>query len=63
MALRPNSSSLRNRRRAKAGPWLDDWASHFPGGKTASTRLRISGPMVVPGANILLDPISYVPGR
>ena len=41
----------------------DAWASHFPGDKPASTTLRIGGPMVVPGANILLDLISYVPGR
>jgi enamine deaminase RidA (YjgF/YER057c/UK114 family) len=41
----------------------DAWASHFPGDKPASTTLRIGGPMVVPGANILLDLIGYVPGR
>jgi enamine deaminase RidA (YjgF/YER057c/UK114 family) len=39
----------------------DEWASHFPGDKPASTTLRIGGPMVVPGANILLDLIGYVP--
>ncbi len=41
----------------------DEWASHFPGDKPASTTLRIGGPMVVPGANILLDLIGYVPER
>jgi len=41
----------------------DEWASHFPGDKPASTTLRIGGPMVVPGAHILLDLIGYVPGR
>jgi enamine deaminase RidA (YjgF/YER057c/UK114 family) len=41
----------------------DEWASHFPGDKPASTTLRIGGPLVVPGANILLDLISYIPGR
>jgi enamine deaminase RidA (YjgF/YER057c/UK114 family) len=41
----------------------DEWASHFPGDKPASTTLRIGGPMVVPGANILLDLIGYIPGR
>jgi enamine deaminase RidA (YjgF/YER057c/UK114 family) len=40
----------------------DEWASHFPGDKPASTTLRIGGPMVVPGANILLDLIGYAPG-
>lgn len=39
------------------------WASHFPGDKPASTTLRIGGPMVVPGAHILLDVIGYVPER
>jgi enamine deaminase RidA (YjgF/YER057c/UK114 family) len=41
----------------------DEWASHFPGDKPASTTLRIGGPMIVPGANILLDLIGYIPGR
>ncbi len=41
----------------------DEWASHFPGDKPASTTLRIGGPLVVPGANILLDLIGYIPGR
>jgi enamine deaminase RidA (YjgF/YER057c/UK114 family) len=41
----------------------DEWASHFPGDKPASTTLRIGGPMVVPGASILLDLIGYIPGR
>jgi enamine deaminase RidA (YjgF/YER057c/UK114 family) len=38
-----------------------EWASHFPGDKPASTTLRIGGPLVVPGAHILLDVIGYVP--
>jgi len=41
----------------------DEWASQFPGDKPASTTLRIGGPLVVPGANILLDLINYIPGR
>jgi enamine deaminase RidA (YjgF/YER057c/UK114 family) len=41
----------------------DEWASHFPGDKPASTTLRIGGPMVVPGAHVLLDLIGYAPGR
>jgi enamine deaminase RidA (YjgF/YER057c/UK114 family) len=39
----------------------DEWASHFPGDKPASTTLRIGGPLVVPGAHILLDLTSYAP--
>jgi len=39
----------------------DEWASHFPGDKPASTTLRIGGPMVVPGAHVLLDLTSYAP--
>jgi enamine deaminase RidA (YjgF/YER057c/UK114 family) len=41
----------------------DEWASHFPGDKPASTTLRIGGPMVVPGAHVLLDLIGFIPGR
>jgi enamine deaminase RidA (YjgF/YER057c/UK114 family) len=41
----------------------DEWASHFPGDKPASTTLRIGGPLVVPGAHVLLDLIGYIPGR
>jgi enamine deaminase RidA (YjgF/YER057c/UK114 family) len=40
----------------------DEWASHFPGDKPASTTLRIGGPLVVPGAHFLLDLIGYAPG-
>ena len=40
-----------------------EWAAHFPGDKPASTTLRIGGPLVVPGAHILLDLISYIPDR
>jgi enamine deaminase RidA (YjgF/YER057c/UK114 family) len=39
----------------------DEWASHFPGDKPASTTLRLGGPLVVPGANFMLDLIGYVP--
>jgi enamine deaminase RidA (YjgF/YER057c/UK114 family) len=41
---------------------IDVWASYFPDDKPASTTLRIGGPLVVPGANTLLDLIAYVPG-
>jgi enamine deaminase RidA (YjgF/YER057c/UK114 family) len=40
---------------------IDEWAAHFPGLKPASTTLKIAGPLVIPGANTLLDLIAYVP--
>ena len=47
------------------GTWfadsIEEWASHFPGVKPASTTMKIGGPLVVPGANALLDLIAYVP--
>jgi enamine deaminase RidA (YjgF/YER057c/UK114 family) len=39
----------------------EEWASHFPGDKPASTTLRVGGPLVVPGAHFVLDLIGYVP--
>lgn len=47
------------------GTWFADsiqeWSSHFPGVKPASTTMKIGGPLVVPGANAMLDLIAYVP--
>jgi enamine deaminase RidA (YjgF/YER057c/UK114 family) len=40
---------------------IDEWAAHFPNVKPASTTLKVGGPLVVPGANTLLDLIAYVP--
>lgn len=40
---------------------INEWAAHFPGIKPASTTLKIGGPLVIPGANTLLDLIAYVP--
>jgi enamine deaminase RidA (YjgF/YER057c/UK114 family) len=40
---------------------INEWAAHFPGVKPASTTLKIGGPLVVPGANTMLDLIAYVP--
>ena len=40
---------------------IEEWASWFPGVKPASTTMKIGGPLVVPGANALLDLIAYVP--
>ena len=39
----------------------DEWASHSPGDKPASTTIGLGGPLVVPGAHVLLDLVSYVP--
>jgi len=41
---------------------IEEWAAHFPKLKPASTTMKIGGPLVVPGANTLLDLIAYVPG-
>ena len=41
----------------------DAWASRFPGDKPASTTIGVGGPLVVPGANFVLDLVSYVPPR
>jgi len=40
---------------------IEEWAAHFPKLKPASTTMKIGGPLVVPGANTLLDLIAYVP--
>jgi enamine deaminase RidA (YjgF/YER057c/UK114 family) len=49
------------------GQWfaesIDEWAAHFPGLKPASTTMKIGGPLVVPGANTLLDLIAFVPDK
>jgi enamine deaminase RidA (YjgF/YER057c/UK114 family) len=40
---------------------ITEWAAYFPGVKPASTTLKIGGPLVIPGANTMLDLIAYVP--
>ena len=40
---------------------IEEWARHFPGVRPASTTMKIGGPLVVPGANALLDLTAYVP--
>jgi len=41
---------------------IQEWASYFPGDRPVSTTIGIAGgPMVVEGANTLLDLIAYVP--
>jgi len=40
------------------------WGNHFPPGKRpASTTIKIGGPLLVPGCEILLDMIAYVPPK
>ena len=39
---------------------MEEWASHFPDRKPASTTLIIGGPLVIPGAHTLSDLIAYV---
>lgn len=41
---------------------IEEWARWFPGDKPASTTVRLGGPLVVPGANTLLDLTAYIPG-
>jgi enamine deaminase RidA (YjgF/YER057c/UK114 family) len=41
---------------------IDEWAAHFPGDKPASTTVKIGGPLLVPGCDVLLDLIGYIPG-
>jgi enamine deaminase RidA (YjgF/YER057c/UK114 family) len=42
---------------------IEEWARWFPDDKPASTTLLIGGPLVVEGANTLLDLTAYVPGK
>jgi enamine deaminase RidA (YjgF/YER057c/UK114 family) len=42
-------------------PAIEEWHAHFPTDPPASTTLRIGGPLIVPGAHVLLDLIGYVP--
>jgi enamine deaminase RidA (YjgF/YER057c/UK114 family) len=42
---------------------ISEWAAWFPNDKPASTTIRLGGPLVVPGADTLLDLIAYVPPR
>jgi enamine deaminase RidA (YjgF/YER057c/UK114 family) len=40
---------------------IEEWSAHFTGVKPASTTMQIGGPLVVPGANALLDLTAWVP--
>lgn len=40
---------------------ITEWASYFPDDKPTSTTVRVGGPLVVPGADTLLDLIAYAP--
>ena len=39
----------------------DEWASRFNGDAPASTSVEVGGPLIVPGAHLLMDVIGYVP--
>lgn len=41
---------------------IEAWAGYFPDWKPVSTTLQLGDPLVVPGANTLLDLTAYVPG-
>lgn len=40
---------------------MEEWHRHFPTDPPASTTIEVGGPLVVPGAQVVLDLISYVP--
>jgi enamine deaminase RidA (YjgF/YER057c/UK114 family) len=40
---------------------IEEWADHFDADKPASTTLEVGGPLLVPGAHVLLDLIGYCP--
>lgn len=40
---------------------IDEWAAHFPGDRPASTTIKVGGPLLAPGCDVLLDLIAYVP--
>jgi enamine deaminase RidA (YjgF/YER057c/UK114 family) len=42
---------------------IQEWSGYFPGVKPASTTMKIGGPLVVEGANALLDLIAFVPDK
>ncbi|HJY79908.1 MAG TPA: RidA family protein [Candidatus Binatia bacterium] len=42
-------------------PMCEEWQAHFPNDPPAMTALQVGGPLLVPGAHMLLDLIGYVP--
>lgn len=40
---------------------IEEWQRHFPTDPPASTTIEVGGPLVVPGAHVVLDLIGYVP--
>lgn len=40
---------------------MEEWHAHFPTDPPASTTIQVGGPLLVPGAHVLLDLIGYVP--
>ena len=44
-----------------AAATLEEWQAHFPKDPPASVTIEVGGPLVVPGAHLLLDLIGYAP--
>jgi enamine deaminase RidA (YjgF/YER057c/UK114 family) len=42
---------------------MEEWQAHFPKDPPASTTVEVGGPLLVPGAHVLLDLIGYVPEK
>jgi len=69
--LRGGGSSLERLCRRQAfhddfahfAPAMEEWSAHFPVDPPASTTVEVGGPLLVPGAHVLLDLIGYVPGE
>lgn len=40
---------------------MEEWHRHFPEDPPASTTIEVGGPLVVPGAHVVLDLIAYAP--
>jgi enamine deaminase RidA (YjgF/YER057c/UK114 family) len=42
-------------------PTMEEWHAHFPTDAPASTTLEVGGPLILPGAHVMLDLIAYAP--
>ena len=40
---------------------IEEWHAHFPKDPPASTTIEVGGPLLVPGAQVLLDLIAWIP--
>jgi hypothetical protein len=41
---------------------MEEWQDHFPIDPPASTAVEVGGPLIAPGAHLLLGLVGYVPG-